>query len=84
MKTIERAHMPNKLWERVKLPRNYGKALELIDKHLVFYFSLQFHMVFVYSSSKFLEDTSCLIYIYLVLTDVLAEVACSQNKAASH
>lgn len=35
MKTIERAHMPSKLWERIKLPMgNYTAALKVIDKEL--------------------------------------------------
>lgn len=43
--------MPNKLWERVKLPRNYLQALGIIDKHLVldFFPVHSFWMVWILS-----------------------------------
>ncbi len=34
MKTVERAHTPAKLWQRVRLAKSYGQALAQVDEHL--------------------------------------------------
>lgn len=42
MKTVERAHTPKNMWERVKLSRNFAEALQQIDAQLEFWPS---HMI---------------------------------------
>jgi len=37
IKTIERAHSPRNLWEKIPLNRNYQRALAQIDKHLIYW-----------------------------------------------
>ncbi|KAG9004030.1 hypothetical protein FRB94_002739 [Tulasnella sp. JGI-2019a] len=37
MKTIERAHTPAKMWERIPLSQNYMQAIETIDKELIYW-----------------------------------------------
>ena len=37
MKTIERAHTPAKMWEKIKLPSNYTQALAKIDATLEYW-----------------------------------------------
>lgn len=43
MKTIERAHTPKNMWERVLLPKNYMQSLEKIDKELEYWPKFQIH-----------------------------------------
>jgi len=43
IKTIERAHSPKNLWEKIRLPKNYSKSLDLIDKHLEFFPKTMIH-----------------------------------------
>lgn len=37
LKTIERAHSPKNLWEKVRLSRDYGKAMEQLSEHLEYF-----------------------------------------------
>jgi protein MAK16 len=37
VKTVERAHSPKNLWEKIVLSRNYSKAIAQLDEHLAYF-----------------------------------------------
>lgn len=43
IKTIERAHLPAQLWEKIKLHKSYPKALAQIDQELEFFSEFTIH-----------------------------------------
>lgn len=43
MKTVERAHSPKNLWEKVLLSRNYSKAIAQLDEHLAYFPKVLMH-----------------------------------------
>lgn len=43
IKTVERAHSPKNLWEKIYLSRNYAKALAQLDEHLQYFPKAHIH-----------------------------------------
>ena len=43
IKTVERAHLPAKLWEKIPLSRNYAEALKQIDEALLYWPNFNTH-----------------------------------------
>jgi len=43
VKTVERAHSPKNMWEKILLSRNYSKALAQLDEHLAYFPKVLMH-----------------------------------------
>ncbi|EGG16980.1 MAK16-like protein [Cavenderia fasciculata] len=77
MKTIERAHQPAKLWERIKLDTNFMEAIDQIDKHLEYWPEKLIHR----AKQRFIRITQYLIRMRKLRKEVRRELVPIQKKA---
>ncbi|KAM9941174.1 hypothetical protein ACTFIT_007714 [Dictyostelium discoideum] len=77
MKTVERAHTPNRLWEKIKLDPNFMKAIEQIDSHLEFWPGHMSHRV----KQRYIRITQYLIRMRKMRKQIKRELVPIKKKA---
>lgn len=71
IKTVERAHTPKKMWEKIQLSKNFTEALKQVDEHLMYWAD---HKVLIFSSTRSSSCKRQLFWMVRIGTPVLDDV----------